>query len=237
MDRAHEESADRIRTDIQRGARDPAAFRAAILALPRQERDAWLDRVLELDELPDDEPLPSGCVPYLPASVDVLLRTVERSSMGSSDVVVDVGAGAGRAAAFFHLAAGASVIGLEIQRRLARASHDLATRLRLSQVSFVEGDAAELVSQMTAASIFFFYCPFSGERLATTLEKMEGIARTKTIRVCCVDLPLPPRDWLTREPPNAPDLAVYRSDALAAPSSAPWSVLRSSSALHGLLKK
>ena len=156
--------------------------------------------------------------------------------MGSSDLVVDVGAGAGRAAAFFHLATGASVVGIEIQPRLVLASRALATRMRLSGMSVIEGDAVEIVSQMTAASIFFLYCPFSGERLARTLLKIEPMARTKTIRVCCVDLPLPPCEWLTRVPPDERDLAVYRSDALA-PSSAPRSDSRSSAALHGLLKK
>ena len=205
--------ADRIRTDIQRGACDPAAFRAALRAEPSTERDAWLDRVFELGELPDDEPhLPSGCVPYLPSAVDVLLRMVEQIPIGPSDVLVDIGAGVGRAAAFLHLATGASVIGIEIQSRLVTAFRNLAARMQLSRMSVVEGDAAAVVSRMTTGTVFFLYCPFSGDRLAKVVAALEPFARTKTIHVCCVDLPLPSCDWLVRERPFARDLAIYRSN-------------------------
>ncbi|HVH43457.1 MAG TPA: hypothetical protein VM925_13980 [Labilithrix sp.] len=192
--------------------RDPASFRAALVGVPPTDRDEWLDRVLGLGELPEDDPeLPSGCVPYLPCSVDALLRVVEQASVRASDVVIDVGAGLGRACAFLHLITGASVIGLEIQPRLVLGSRELAARLLVSQMACIEGDAANLATYMTIGSIFFLYCPFSGERLAKLVAGLEPIARTRTIRVCCVDLPIPPCPWLVPEPPLAPDLAVYRS--------------------------
>lgn len=238
MDRALEDEADEIRHRIERGEQDPAAFRAAILRIPHIERDAWLDRVLDLGELPEDDPaLPSGCVPYLPCGVDALLRAVAQIPIRPSDVVVDVGAGVGRAAAFLHLATGASVIGIEIQPRLVLASRALAVRLRLTRMSILEGDAPDLVAHLTTGSIFFLYCPFSGERLTKVLDALESIARNKTLRVCSVDLPIAPCDWLVPEPPIARDLVIYRSTGLAAPSSAPRSADRSSVALHGLLKK
>ena len=49
------------------------------------------------------------------------------------------------------------------------------------------------------------------ERLARVLEALEPIARTRELRVCCIDLPLPPCSWLTLDPPLAGDLAIYRS--------------------------
>jgi SAM-dependent methyltransferase len=211
VDRSHQDSAERIRANIARGVHDPASFRAALLGVPPADRDEWLDRVLELGELPDDDPLPSGCVPYLPCSVDALLRVVEQARARASDVFVDVGAGLGRAAAFLHLITGASVIGLEIQPRLVLASRELAARLRASRMSFIEGDVANLARYMTLGSIFFLYCPFSGERLTKLVASLEPLARTRTIRVCCVDLPTPPCPWLLSEPPLWPDVAVYRS--------------------------
>ena len=60
--------------------------------------------------------------------------------------------------------------------------------------------------------MFLLYCPFSGERLAAALATLATLARARTIRVCCVDLPLPPCDWLTPLPPPAPDLTIYRSN-------------------------
>lgn len=194
--------------------RSPATFRAAIDAVPPADRDEWLDRVLGLGELPEDDPeLPSGCVPYLPSSVDTLLRVVDRVPIRATDVIVDVGAGVGRAGAFLHLVTGASVIGLEIQPRLVRASRELAARIAAPQMKCVEGDAAHLATYITIGSIFFLYCPFSGDRLAKVLAGLEPIARTRPIRVCCVDLPMPPCPWLAAES-FGPDLEVYRSTLL-----------------------
>jgi hypothetical protein len=43
-----------------------------------------------------------------------------------------------------------------------------------------------------AVDSVFFYGPFSGGRLLKVLGDIEVIARTRTIRVCCLDSPLPP---------------------------------------------
>lgn len=112
---------------------------------------------------------------------------------------------------FVHLLTGAPVIGIEVQRALVLAARELASRFLLSRAPCIEGDAAELTRLMTIGSVFFLYCPFSGERLERVLDDLEPIARTRTIRVCCVDLPLPPRSWLTPESDLCGDLVIYRS--------------------------
>ena len=97
--------------------------------------------------------------------------------------------------------------------RLMIADKDLAARLSLSRVAHVEGDASVLARYMTIGSIFFLYCPFSGERLAKVVADLADVARTRTIRVCTVDTPVPPCLWLDPEPEPAAALnvAVYRS--------------------------
>jgi SAM-dependent methyltransferase len=181
------------------------------MGVPVNERDAWVDCVLGIGEVPDDGPeLPRGCVPYLPCSVDALLRVIDQADVRASDVFVDVGSGVGRAAALVHLLTGASAIGLEIQSALALAARELSSRL-LPRVSCIEGDAAELTRLATVGTVFFLYCPFGGERLEKVLDQLEELARPRALRVCCVDLPLPPRSWLTPDPTRFPDLTVYRS--------------------------
>ena len=223
MDEVHRQSAEHVRSLIERGQHAPSTFRAALLGVPPTERDAWLDLVFSLGELPDDGPeLPGNCVPYLPCPVDALLRMVEQAPVRASDVFVDVGSGPGRAAALVHLLTGAATIGIEIQPGLVHAARDLATRLLASRICSVEGDAAKLAGLITIGSVFFLYCPFSGDRLAKLLADLESIARTRMIRVCCVDLPLPPCSWLTLEPHLSGDLAIHRStlhDAGASASS------------------
>jgi SAM-dependent methyltransferase len=207
-------SADRIGQRIRSGRHDPDAFRAALLNVAATERDAWLDRVLGLGDWPDDgSDLPRGCVPYFPCAVDVLLRMVEQARVISSDVFVDIGAGLGRATAFVHLLTGAETVGIEIQSALVRAARDRATGSGMSRVAYVEGDAETLTRVVPTGSVFFLYCPFSGDRLAKVLDNLEVIARIRKIRVCCVDLPLPSRSWLTPDSSPAGDLSVYRSGA------------------------
>ncbi len=178
--------------------------------MPVLEQDAWLDRVLGLDGVPEDDPsLPRGCVPYLPCAVDALLRMVDEAHIGASDVFVDIGSGVGRAAAAVQLLTGAAAIGLEIQPALVVASRELAARLKGIRFSPVEGDAARLAGYVTAGTVFFLYCPFSGPRLEQVLDGLALIAEGHDIRVCCVDLPLPPRSWLTLVSASG-NLTVYR---------------------------
>lgn len=195
----------------ERGAADREAFRRALLAVPAAQRDGWLDLVLGIEGVPEDGPeLPRGCVPYLPCSVSALLRLIEHADVRSSDIFVDIGSGLGRATLFTHLLTGATAIGVEIQPHLVRMARDLATRLQ-ARCTVVSGDAARLGAELASGSVFFLYCPFSGERLANLLDALEPIARTRAIRVCSVDLPLPSRPWLTRVELPFDDLAVYWS--------------------------
>jgi SAM-dependent methyltransferase len=201
----------RLRALIDQTPRDPSLFHAALSGLPPTARDACVDRAFGLGELPEDGPaLPSGCVPYLPCPVDALLRLVAHAPVGAADVFVDVGSGLGRAAALVHLMTGARAVGLEVQPSLVAAARALAARLRLPDLSFVEGDAPELAAALTEGSVFLLYCPFSGDRLEKLLSRLEPIARTRAIHICCVDLPLPPRAWLTLTAAPSADVAIYR---------------------------
>jgi SAM-dependent methyltransferase len=212
VDAGDRESAERVRSLIERGRCDPSLFRVELTRIPPVTRDAWVDQVFGLGAPPEDGPeLPVGCVPYLPCSVDALLRLAEHAPVRASDLFVDVGAGVGRAAALMHLLTGAPAVGVEIQPSLVSAARALAARLRLSRVSFVEADAGQPTDAWSAGSVFLLYCPFGGDRLAKLLTNLEPVARARPIRVCCVDLPLPGCSWLEQTPPLSVDLTLYRS--------------------------
>lgn len=192
----------------------PDELRRALERVPPADRDDWVNRVLGIESVPEDGPdLPRGCVPYLPCSVETLLRAVDAARVGPSDVFVDVGSGVGRAALFVHLLTGAAAIGVEIQSALVHASRDFAARRGLPRVATVHGDAAAVTGYLFIGTVFFLYCPFSGWRLEKVLDDLEPIARTRPIRVCTVDLPLPPRPWLALVSTAGP-LAVHRSTCL-----------------------
>ena len=214
MEQRHRDSAARVRSLIDRNAHDRGSFRAALLAVPPAARDAWLDAVLDVRELPEDgSDLPPGCVPYLPCPVDALLRMTEQARVSARDVFVDIGSGVGRAAALVHLLTGAGAVGIEIQSGLTVMARDLTSRLPEARIATIEGDAVLLARYIAIGSVFLFYCPFSGARLERVVDDLEPIARTRTLRVACLDLPLPPRPWLTLQTPTAEDLAVYVSTA------------------------
>jgi ubiquinone/menaquinone biosynthesis C-methylase UbiE len=150
-------------------------------------------------------------VPYLPCPVASVLEALEQANVIREDVFVDVGSGLGRAALLAHLASGANCIGLEIQATLVRAARERADWLGLSQLQFLQGDAAELVRDITVGTVFFLYCPFGGNRLQRFLDGLEQIARVRSIRVCCVDMPPLKARWLTRLPSTSSLVDVYRS--------------------------
>jgi SAM-dependent methyltransferase len=214
VDADHRESAARVRSLIERGLCDPSLFRAALTRVPAVARDAWVDQVLGLGAPPGDGPeLPVGCVPYLPCAVDALLRLAEHAPVRATDRFVDIGSGVGRAAVVVHLLTGAPAVGVEVQPALVSAARELAARLHLPGVSFVEADAGRSTAPWAAGSVFLLYCPFSGDRLVKLLSALEPIARARPVRLCCVDLPLPPCAWLAQTPPGWLDLTIYRSRA------------------------
>jgi trans-aconitate methyltransferase len=201
-----------VRGWIAHGQATPARFQAALLAVPLLERDAWIDLVLGIEAVPEDGPaLPRGGVPYLPCAVDALLRAVAQAELTAADVLVDVGAGVGRALVCLHLLTGAEAIGVEIQPALVAAARRLIAGTTVERVSMREGDAAELVGQLDTASVFFFYCPFGGERLERVLDQLEPRARARALRVRCVDMPALTRPWLALVAEPDRDLAIYRS--------------------------
>jgi SAM-dependent methyltransferase len=210
--KSHRDSAELMRALLAKGRATPTAFRNALTDVPPTERDAWCDRVLGIEGLPEDGlDLPRGCVPYIPCSVDALLRMVDDAGVQPDDVFVDIGSGIGRAAALTHFLTGATAIGLEIQAALVRTFRDLTKNWHAPRISVVHGDAADLTGFIGIGSVFFLYCPFSGDRLERVLLELEFIARTRRIRVCCVDMPSIARSWLTPAAPPSNGVTVYES--------------------------
>jgi SAM-dependent methyltransferase len=201
-----------MRAGLSRDDASPGLFRAALATVAPADRDAWLDLVLGLSELPDDAPaLPRGCVPYLPSPVARLIEIADHADVQATDVFVDVGSGVGRAAVLMHLLTGATAIGLEIQPPLVVASRELSARVGATGVAVIEGDAADTTGEMSIGSVFFLYCPFSGDRLMRVLAGLESIAQRRPIRVCCLDLPLPACPWLALASQPSAGLEIYRS--------------------------
>lgn len=193
------------------GHASPELIRRSLNGVPKEDYDAWLDLLLDVDGIPDDGPdLPDGCVPYLPCAMSTVLHVVDRAGVKATDVFVDVGSGIGRTSFLVHLLTGAECIGIEIQSSLRRLATERAERLNLIRTRFIHADAVDLNRFITTGTVFFLYCPFSGERVERFLDALEGICRTPQVRVCCVDMAPLDRPWLTRLGSTSPEYHLYR---------------------------
>jgi len=132
----------------------------------------------------------------------------------ASDVFVDLGSGVGRTAALVHLFdRGPGDRHRDPAPRCARLAR---ARARLNGLRFspIEGDATRLAGFIAVGSVFFLYCPFSGARVEGVLDDSSPSRAPGRFGSAGVDLPVPPRDWLTLAAPPSGDLEVYRSTLL-----------------------
>jgi len=204
-----------MRARIRAEGVERTALLESLLTVPPHDRDAWVDALLGIDELPTDAPdLPRDAVPYLPCSVDEILAVVREVPISADDELVDLGAGLGRVAILVHLLTRARSHGVELQAPLVRSARACCAALGLDGVTFTHGDAAETVLD---GSVFFLYTPFSGATLTRALARLEEVARRRSIVVCAVGFELPRLAWLpprerTGEPRSAiAALTLYES--------------------------
>ena len=184
--------------------RGPALF-DAIAAVPATDRERWVDELLGIEELPADEPLPRGAVPYLPCGVDDIVTAVRELPLREHDAFVDLGSGLGRVAILAHLLSGARTHGIEIQGTLVASARRRAAALGLDRVTFEQADAREAALD---GSAFFLYAPFNGEMLAAVLGRLEALARTRNFALVTVgmDLRVP---WLVSRPSSSVALTIH----------------------------
>lgn len=195
------------RAEVASGALRGARLLQELLAVPPGERDGWLDELLGLGPPPPDDPaLPRGAVPYLPCGVEEILAFVRDSALGPGDVLVDLGAGAGRVLVLAHLLSGARGTGIELQEHLVDIARAATASLGIEGVTFVHADATELPLE---GSHFFLYAPCNGDLLACLVARIAEVARRRPIVVGTVGLELE-EPWLRAAASSCHGLSLYR---------------------------
>ena len=226
---------DLLRADVRAGRLRGAALRSLLLGLPPTERDPFVDALLALPDLPDDQPgLPPGTVPYLPCAVDTILQVVHEAPVSAADVFVDLGAGLGRVALLVQLLCGAPAVGVELQPHLVEAAVQAAAALDLRGAHFHCADAT--CFPLPAGTVYFIYASFGRSALAQVLAQLKAqaqrqeqaqrqagadrreVAGPRRITLCAVDFEIPQADypWLRPRPSQRPELVFY--DACLSPA-------------------
>lgn len=209
-----------IRHLMSSGIAGAPYLRAALLSIPPHDREKWWDEVLSggaaTDVIPaDGADLPRGCAPYLPCGIDALVAVLDAVRVNADDVFIDIGSGTGRSATLLHFLTGASAIGVEIQGHLVDQACRTSLDMKRERVVTVRGDAAHMIQYLPIGTVYFLYCPFSGERLDRVLGALEERALARTIHVCTVDMPPLEIPWLSVLPSTHPALHAYRSRRLS----------------------
>lgn len=123
--------------------------------------------------------VPADCVWYDPTEWWGLRRALRRLHLTSSDVVVDIGSGKGRAVLVVASLPVGRVVGLERAASLTEIAQ-LAVernrgRLACSEVALVNADALEF-DLPDDTTVVYLYCPFVGEVFAAFIARLLAFA-------------------------------------------------------------
>lgn len=157
----------------------------------------------------------SDMVYYQPTPARITLDLVSKARLSPRDVFYDLGSGLGQVVILAHLLTGVKARGVEYEPAYCVYAQRCASDLGLFQVEFVNGDAREV--DLSEGTVFYMYTPFGGEMLESVLRRLEGVSRSKAIRLftygpCTMDVLR--QDWLTCEDGSLLDpehLAVFHS--------------------------
>ena len=214
----------RLQAEIRAGRLAPAQLRQRLLRYagpPVAAADAA--RYDHLDALTNGL-LPEPAAPLLPASRDPEMVYYQKTParvifalaarLGPADVLYDLGSGLGQVPLLVHLLSGARTRGIEIEPEYCRHAQRCAELLHLPQVQFRCADARQ--ANLTAATAFYLFTPFTGGIMRAVLARLRELARQRPLRLFSYGpstAALAPEPWLRRvgEAGHPYQLAEFRS--------------------------
>lgn len=177
---------------------------------PPEERDGAVERLLGLAGASQGlTTLAPELIGYHASGVAPIVQALVDVPVSAEDVVIDLGAGLGKVALLAHLLTGARAVGIELQPDLAAHALSRAEALGLNGVSFVTADVRD--AKLDDATVIYLYLPFTGAVLDAVMEKVEAVARRRTLVVCALGLDLHRFAWLEPRPSSSFWLSLYES--------------------------
>ncbi|MFC3652589.1 class I SAM-dependent methyltransferase [Dyella humi] len=144
--------------------------------------DTLIAGVLDFKE-PGDVPEPGAdMVFYQPTPARDIFDFIERASITSRDVMMDLGAGLGHVTLLTAICTGARCIGIELQPAYVASARQCAGELQIRHAQFIEQDVRQ--ADLSEGTVFYLYTPFTGGILREVLDVLKRESKDRAIRVC-----------------------------------------------------
>lgn len=111
----------------------------------------------------------------------VILDMVDHVPFQSEDIFFDIGSGLGNIAVLVNVLTGLRTVGIEREPVYCEYAWNLATSLKLDNVTFVNKDARE--AQLQSGTIFYLFTPFVASILNEVMGKIYTVSQHHTVFV------------------------------------------------------
>jgi len=120
-------------------------------------------------------------VVYLPTPYPLCRTFFHAVALGKQDLVIDLGSGVGRFLLYGALISDARFRGIELIAQRSATAARCVSALQLNQIDVVEGNVLE--QDLSDATVFYFYRPFSAQTEATVVGRIHQLATQKPLTV------------------------------------------------------
>jgi hypothetical protein len=166
--------------------------------------DLFFDGLFPIETVPEEtKEREAEMVFYQKTPARIIFELVAKSDFSKEDVFYDLGSGLGRVAILANLLSGVTTKGVEFEPAYCNYAGNLARRLKLPDVHFINADARE--ADYSDGTVFFMYTPFEGGLLDAVLEKLRLESKKRQIKLFTYGpctLQVARQHWLTCKYPE-----------------------------------
>lgn len=178
-----------VERSVASGQLDKARFRAVWETLGFAEHatdastdaDDYLEGLMAIERHTIGEERPREGLVNLASRAQRISSFLARVQPTERDVLFDLGSGNGKFALAVAASTSTAVVGVEVGASYVSAARATAVRLRLNNVRFVCGAVQE--ADLSSATMFYLYHPFSGAVASQVAAQLASLAKTKDIIV------------------------------------------------------
>ena len=148
---------------------------------------------------------------YQPTPARHIFELIARTGLSERDILVDLGSGMGHVPLITAICTVAQTIGIELEAAYVEPARRSARELNLNNVAFIRQDARS--ADLSSATLFYLYTPFSGTILRDVLAALRHEAARREIRICTYGPCTPTiaeERWLAPDgPPHIDRITVF----------------------------